>query len=171
MEVTFMNTGKLIEKTYSIPKTHWIREYGLDTTDAAKLKVMEEYGKVEIVNIEKVKEDLFQDEVKVSFNDIPDKGHYEVEQVVLPEKYPVDTETIRPLIGTFEWYSKIEDVKILATKMDGKTDGKLSGTPQQLKAYLVSYYVPPKTTSQTIYDITEAFVVAINDTFYWRTNW
>jgi hypothetical protein len=158
--VTFINTGNPIEKTYSIPKTHWIREYGLDVTEIAKLKVMEEHGKVEIVNTEKVKEGPFQDEVKVSFNDLPDEGasrltngYYDLMEVVLREKYPVDTKTLHSIIKAsfdlpgYPEYPKIEDIKILATKMYGKTDGNLSETPQQLKSYLVSYYVVPPTTS------------------------
>ena len=71
------------EVTYFIKKNNrYSSLYGLSTFAIVNMKLMKEYGKVEDVQIKEIKKSFVEDEVIVSFKDLPDNGCYIFDEIL-----------------------------------------------------------------------------------------
>jgi hypothetical protein len=70
------------EVTYYIyDDDYYRRYYSLSIFAIVKQRLMEEYGKVEDVEVKEIERQIFRDKVKVSFKDLPDNGCYIFDEI------------------------------------------------------------------------------------------
>jgi len=115
---------EIITKSYLIDKGHKYYNYGLTKNAIAKIRSMEDYGKITDFIVKDVKSTLWGHEVTVSFKDIPDDGFFCIKEVLAENAE--------------------QAIYIIKKNIPAAKDITVCGyinSPHFFKKFLVSYYI------------------------------